>query len=65
MKMFGTVLVEFESDTDDARELVRRFMEKHHEDQPEPGWISGKYWWRCSECGGRFGRHDDSPHIPF
>lgn len=24
-------------------------------------------WWRCSECGGRFGRHDYDKfdHIPF
>lgn len=24
------------------------------------------YWWLCSDCGGRFGRHDESAdHIPF
>lgn len=33
-------------------------------------WIKGeamgwREWWRCSECGGRYGRHDDSPHIQF
>lgn len=23
-------------------------------------------WWRCFECGGRFGKHDDShDHLPF
>jgi hypothetical protein len=24
-----------------------------------------KNWWKCDECGGRFGRHTDEPHIPF
>jgi rubredoxin len=29
-------------------------------------WWSWQLWWRCTECGGRFGRHDDSyDHIPF
>lgn len=27
------------------------------------GWSE---WWKCTECGGRFGRHDDRfDHIPF
>jgi DNA-directed RNA polymerase subunit RPC12/RpoP len=27
---------------------------------------SARKWWRCSECGWRFGRHDDAnDHIPF
>lgn len=25
-----------------------------------------KTWWKCEECGVRFGKHDDSvDHIPF
>lgn len=29
-------------------------------------WIQArKDWFKCSECGRRFGRHNDTPHIPF
>lgn len=29
-------------------------------------WQLKKDWWKCSECGGRFGKHDDKvSHIPF
>lgn len=30
-------------------------------------WIqSYQEWWKCSECGKRFGKHDDTyDHIPF
>lgn len=27
---------------------------------------SWREWWKCSDCGGRFGRHDDAfDHLPF
>jgi len=27
------------------------------------GWSE---WWKCTECGGRFGKHDDKfDHLPF
>lgn len=30
------------------------------------GWLkSKKDWWKCPDCGLRFGKHDDSDHIPF
>jgi len=29
-------------------------------------WLkSKKDWWRCPECGQRYGKHNDEPHIPF
>lgn len=30
-------------------------------------WQSVREWWKCSECGGRFGRHnyDEFDHLPF
>lgn len=28
-------------------------------------WHSLMYWLKCSECGLRFGKHDDSDHLPF
>lgn len=29
-------------------------------------WLGITEWWRCTECGGRFGRHDHSfDHLPF
>lgn len=29
-------------------------------------WRRFREWWQCSECGGRFGRHDlDTEHFPF
>lgn len=32
----------------------------------EREWASWKYWYRCSDCGRRFGKHDDSQdHLPF
>lgn len=30
------------------------------------GWLkSKKDWLKCPDCGLRFGKHDDSDHIPF
>ncbi|HEY0684690.1 MAG TPA: hypothetical protein VGD45_20305 [Steroidobacter sp.] len=30
-------------------------------------WSCLREWWKCSECGGRFGKHnyDEFDHIPF
>jgi hypothetical protein len=38
--------------------LARQWLEREY-----TGW---REWWRCGECGCRFGKHDDSyDHIPF
>lgn len=30
-------------------------------------WSCWREWWKCSECGGRFGKHnyDEFDHLPF